>query len=389
MIFSILIRGSGALISFLSMAFIISMLGLDMSGEYFKNIAYSMILATFMSFGMNGVVVKYAQVTTSDDWFKLKKFLIQFSQTVLLVSLIFFIISSFVYLDFWICLMSIVFAMAQMLHVFLIAKGHVNFSYGVFNVFPHFFITLFIWLNPDFIYLYYFLIYCIAFLIMILFVFIKVNKDKPFSNKVIKGWNLNERFDFFQQEFLGQSFTSISLVLVSFNLSNANVATFNIYQKLASVCNIILSVLNQSRLSLCLKYLSSKNFEAIQSESKTIFMKSSIILFLYVISVFILWDIMMGYMVGKNAVDIFPFLILCLTYSVVGYSNISTYILNSYNHAKYVRNVSYLSFFVGLLLFVVLPMYFEILGAVIASCIILINQALLTKLKFVKVTNAK
>lgn len=388
MISAIIIRGGGAFVSFASMSLIIALLGLELSGEYFTFVAYSMILATVISFGMNGIVVKYSQDEVFSDILKFKIFTFDFLQTALVVLFLFGLISLLFHIDFVVFLMGFCFSFAQMIHVFLIAKGHVNFSYFMFNIFPLFFITLFVWLNHNFIYFYYSLFYAAAAFIMFLYLRIKLNKTSQ-NSSTDKKWGISERLDFFQQEILGQSFTSISVVLVSFNLSSANVAIFNFYQKLASVCNIVLSVLNQTRLSVCLGHLSNGMFVEIQKESKKIFINSSIILSLYVVFVFIFWNIITDYIIDSRSINFSPFLILAMSYFLVGYSNISTYILNSHENAKYVRNVSYLSFFIGLLLFTLLPIFYGVLGGVIASSIILINQALLTKFKFLKVTNVR
>ncbi|WP_368084890.1 hypothetical protein [Vibrio splendidus] len=387
MIISLLVRAGGALASLVSTSMIISVLGLNLSGDYFTSVAYALIVATCLSFGVNGVVVKYAKVLPQCRVGIIKFIIINLGISFIPTLVLFFIIQMYVKIHTSILFMAISFSVAQAFHLLLLARNKVNISYCSFNILPHLVVICGMLIDSNYMFNYYIVSYLLSICLMMVF----SSSEDDISNNSYR-YELacfRERANFFQQEILGQAFTSITMVLISLNLNSSSVAIFNIYQKLSSVSNIILSVMNQSKLSKGLDMISSNKWYGLISLSNDIFVKSSIFLSIYTVAIVLMWDFILINVFNINSISVYPFVFLSLSYYLVAKANIATYMLNACGCDEYIRNVSYVTFIVGLLLLLILPSLFGIIGGVLSVGVMLVSQSFLVRMKFVKVFNVK
>ncbi len=280
--------------------------------------------------------------------------------------------------------MALGFSLAQIWHLLLISKGRVNVSYMAMNILPNVLIIIITLLSSEYIYIGYVFSYFFSLIFMVIVSPAENGCSESHHTLNVK---FSERLNFFQQDMLSQVFTSVSTIVVSQTLSNSSVAIFSIYQKLSSVCNIIVSVVNQSFLSQGLDFIAEKKYGSVYLLSKTAFLKSSVYIVAYFIIMACFWEYMERYIFDDIVLDIYPFSFLVICYLFCAYSNVSTYMLNSFKYAYYVKNANYFTFVIGIFSLIIFSMLFDVLGAVLATGIMLVIQSVITRYKFLKVFN--
>ncbi|WP_318418196.1 lipopolysaccharide biosynthesis protein [Photobacterium leiognathi] len=386
MFISLMIRGLSVLSSFASTSLIISELGLHASGEYFSSVAISLVLSTVYSFGINNSIIKYSKKIKGNNLniiiFFIRNLLLTTFPFVILSVVILLFVSSYNWL---IILMGVSYALSQMLQIYLVSISLVNKAYLLFNIIPQLIIVSLVYINKTDIILYYILSYIISFFIMFIVLCLNNNLKENDIEDYYKKNTLpfKERFDFFQQDLLGQMFTSISTIVISTFLSSSDVAIYNIYQKLASVCNVIISVLNQIYLSKVISYLMEDCMFKIFKIRQRIFVTSSLIIGFYIIVVSVFWPIILK-LFHVPDLSRYLFFIICAGYFFVAKANMLSYILNSIGYSSNLRNYSYLTCFLGVFLSSLLSVIWGVDGAIYALFFMLINQSILLIFKFKK-----
>lgn len=389
MLFALIIRGGSVLSSFISTSLIVSILGLNLSGEYFSSVAISLVLSTIYSFGINNSVIKYSRRIKGDYLTKIFFFIrnILFSMVPLVILTLFVFVFVFNY-NILIIFMGITFAIAQMLQIYLVSIALVNVSYLLFNIFPQISIVFCLWIGKYDILIYYIFSYFMSFLLMLFYVNkkskeYKIVEDNKYSDYKEVILPLKERFDFFQQDILGQMFTSISTIVISNFLSNRDVAIFNIYQKLGSVCNVIISVLNQIYLSHAIDYLSKKKYPSILKLRNKIFILSLLLISIYVSSISLCWAWILN-IFNTSELSIYLFIVLSIGYVFVARANLLPYLLNSMGYSSALRNYSYFSCISGVVILSILSYFFGVDGSIWAVVFMLFTQSILLLLKYKK-----
>lgn len=387
MLFALIIRGGSVLSSFISTSLIISILGLNLSGEYFSSVAISLVLSTIYSFGINNSVIKYSKRIKADDLTKIFFFFknVLFSMVPLVILTLFLFLFVFDY-NVLVIFMGVTFAFAQMLQIYLVSIALVNVSYFLFNIVPQIIIVFCLWIEKKDILFYYIFSYFISFILM-LYIINKNNKE--YQNVIDDNDSihedillpLRERFDFFQQDILGQMFTSISTIVISNFLSNRDVAIFNIYQKLGSVCNVIISVLNQIHLSVAIDYLEKKKYLSILKLRNKIFILSLLLISLYVLGVSLCWVWILS-IFDTSDLSIYLFIMISVGYLFVAKANLLPYLLNSIGYSSSLRNYSYFTCISGIIILSILSSFFGINGSIFAIVFMLSIQSILLLLKY-------
>ncbi|WP_439829375.1 lipopolysaccharide biosynthesis protein [Aeromonas veronii] len=372
-----LTRGGGALFALLSSVFIVRFLGNEHSGEYFTLIAYSLFMVTIITYGGNQSMLKQSKhnensISVIYNHIKITVVLSIFiSPAIIILTYVFFDISIFN-----LCMMSLcafAYSLSQQLHHCCIAKEKQEISYLLHAWLPNFLLlTSIFFYNINVLYISYILGYLISFFIQ---GFVILAKDAAFNNVTTFERDLKSRCSFFQQDFIGQIFSSLVIVISSFFIPSADISKLTIYIKVASVCNILISVLNVSVYPVLTRELRMGNKSQALKTLRAHSVLGALFVLLYSVVIIAFWNYIKNWFNVDN-LPMFLILPLLLSYVFVAFSSARQMVLNSFGYEKIVKNYSWVVFIFGMFLLTIGAKFYSIEGALIALSSIVLLQAL-------------
>lgn len=376
-------RGGGAFLALLSSMAVIRFMGEEYGGEYFRLIAYSLFLVTIFTYGGNQSILKntkqneksinviYHHVASTS------KITFFTSPIVILVAyyILFINISNLVIM----CLCAFIYSISQQMHNCCIAKEKQEISYLFHTWLPNIAILASApFKNIHLLYTSYILGYLISFALQALYIIrndISLDKTTPISNEY------KSRHSFFQQDLIGQVFSSLVIIISSPFLSSVEISKLTIYIKIGAVCNIIISLLNVSIYPIITRELrNNNNHIAINTLRKSSWI-SMILVLAYSLIIIIAWDLI-KYSFKINSLSFLLIIPLLSSYSLVAFSSARQMLLNTFGYENIVKNYSWLVFIFGIPTLFVGAKTFSMTGTIIALSSILSLQAILNIINY-------
>lgn len=380
----IIVRGGSSVIALFSTMIIVRVIGASEAGVFFKNYAYALFLSTVIGFGLNSTILKY-YAEYKDNPFGI---LIYIILEVFKIGFPLFLLA-YIYSE-WLCniysldiifLVSITFTISQCCHYFLMANKMNIKAYIFHNWIPNLMLILLISFNKNTSLLHVlFYSYVISIFLFILSYWRLISKRFNLVN--IKNWN--ERINYFQQDILGQVFTSLLVIVSASIISDRDVSLLAIYQKITSVCNILISLFNHTYYPDMLTLIKEDKVSDFKRLMKKNYIRMILLIIVYSFLLFILWGKVKEYFVLDD-LNYGYALLLLVAYVFVSYSNVSTLILNATGHSSVVRKCSWITVSLGLLFVYGLGTLYGLIGIISSLAIMLISQALLTRILLLKV----
>jgi O-antigen/teichoic acid export membrane protein len=386
---SILIsRGGGAIFALVSSVFILKNLGAHDSGVFFTNIAYSMFFVVFITFGGNQSLLKNIKPKQELENILKHHFKVTIKLYVFFVPFAFLIINVIFKIHFYqvllITLCSLVYSISQQLHHCCIAVEKQSSSYIFHTWIPNIIIIVFSFThNINVVLFCYIFGYVLSSILQVLVITFRINTGKK---EVIIRENWSTRADFFQQDMLGQIYTSLIIVIAANYLREVDIAKLSMYIKIASVCNIFIGILNVSSFPKVISKIREGHItESIKLINTMSLIGCSFILF-YSIVVYFSWKEIV-ILLEIESISVNMVVLLIFSYLGIAYSSSRQMLLNSLGYSKWVRNYSWIVFLFGISSLLYMSKNYELKGTVVSLSLILILQAIFNILSFRKVSN--
>ncbi|SMY35964.1 hypothetical protein PAND9192_02292 [Photobacterium andalusiense] len=367
-------RGGAAFLSLISSMFIVRYLGESDAGGYFTELSFATFLSTLVSFGSNGLTLKLVSNRIGNINEIANQNLLFIIKNTVIILIILNVISFFYENNinmYFICVYGCFFSIAQSYQFMLIAKGNAGVSYFLNNWIPSLFVIYAAFFFPNYIYIYTCLGYIVSTLLLYLCLYRMKDHDR-FDKEINDEFKINNRWNYLQQDILGQIYSSFVIILSSNYLSKEDISKLAIYIKLTSVCNIIISIFNMT--------IYHRLFQKIKVKSE--YMSLYILSFLNILGVisfmlplFYFWDYVRSYY--NISIEKEYIFIVFIAYLISGFSGCSQMLLNSMGHDRVVKNISWLTFTVGIILLNYFTYTFNVLGALIALSITISLQSIM------------
>ncbi|EJL7978763.1 hypothetical protein [Vibrio cholerae] len=370
-------RGGGALIALISTVFIVRNFGEGDSGQYFTLVAYSLFLVTIITFGGNQSILKQTKYNENAidviyNHVRLTAIFFIFTSPPIIICGYFFLDISVLKL----CLISfcaLTYSISQQMHYCCIAKEKQEISYLLHAWLPNTLILISAFLNSiDFLYISYILGYFVSSLMQAWVIF----KHDAFLNKKTACNNeLYSRTYFFQQDVIGQVFSSLVIIISSLFMYSSDISQLTIYIKISSVCNIMISVVNISAYpSLRKEIINGK--ESLARKNLRIYSLlgvASVLIYSAVIVTF--WSNIRNWF-NVDSLPLFLIFPLLFSYTVAALSSVRQMLLNTFGYERVVKNYSWIVFFLGMIFLVIGAEFYSVKGVLIALSNTVLLQAL-------------
>ncbi|MCA6914331.1 hypothetical protein LF941_02870 [Pectobacterium versatile] len=371
-------RGGAAGLALLSSIFITRELSSEQSGSYFTVIAYSLFYSTVVSFGANGVSLLLSAKNTISSLsiavYNIKCMAFR-SFLFLPVFILFTILDFFPYqFNFYVFLIGAGFALSQSLQYILIANNKQVEAYFIHGCLSNVFIIIGV-LTKDIDLALFF--HVLSFFITSLLQFLIIKKNSPLEISIISNeFTSKDRFNYFQQDALGQIYTSLTLVFASWYLKPHDIAILAVLLKLSSVCNIFIGAVNTVFYPDAIKMYMSGHLTALKHLWFKNALLNVIFVMLYSLVLWFSWSFIIK--TFKLEVNYFNSLALNFAYIFVGLSAFSQLFLNSTGKSGVVKNATWFTCFIGSVLINVTALLFGYDFVVYSLSLTLVIQSSIT-----------
>ncbi|MUK49033.1 efflux RND transporter permease subunit [Aliivibrio fischeri] len=369
------IRGVGALLALTFTALAVRVLGGDIAGEFFSQIAWAILISTFISMGSNGLIMRESSKLRKVSFYLVFVFILRALKNTFLLSPLFIFLYLYFDVGIYIFLSSIFYSLSQMIYFYYISIGKVNLSYVFFMWVPNIYLSVIIvfFNKSNFMFQYFFsytLVFCFFCLGIVYFL-------KPSNDDEKYKFSFENSRSYFIQDIIGQVFNSIFLVIASNFLTSLELSKLALYQKLSSVLNIIISIISLSTFKQSVDSIKENKGHAIDVCNKN---AKLLIIFMVLYSVFLylFWDKLMDIFSIYN-MNYYLFLVLMISYLFVGYANSSTLILNTFGKENILRDFSLINFIISIISIFIFGCYLGLEGFIFSLAMSLIIQSLIQR----------
>ncbi|HFG1937213.1 TPA: hypothetical protein ACGF3Q_003714, partial [Vibrio cholerae] len=268
---------------------------------------------------------------------------------------------------------ALTYSISQQMHHCCIAKEKQEISYLLHAWLPNTLILISAFLNSiDFLYISYILGYFVSSLMQAWVIF----KHDAFLNKKTACNNeLYSRTYFFQQDVIGQVFSSLVIIISSLFMYSSDISQLTIYIKISSVCNIMISVVNISAYpSLRKEIINGKELLARKNlRIYSLLGVASVLIYSAVIVTF--WSNIRNWF-NVDSLPLFLIFPLLFSYTVAALSSVRQMLLNTFGYERVVKNYSWIVFFLGMIFLVIGAEFYSVKGVLIALSNTVLLQAL-------------
>lgn len=356
----------------------------DNSSSFFFTQSLCVLSSFFSVFGLNGYSMQRAvKVEKNEKTYLVVASVETLARTLLFVMPILIIASIFFELDINYFLVPLIlgYSISSNVYNYLLGKHKQIFSIFWFVLFPNLLLLTLTILSfdIDLISIIYSVYYIFCFFIM--FSNVPGNISIRFLKKIklrVSFYDYKQRVDFFIQEILGQVFTSVSIVIAGIVLVSGELNNFILYNKVFSVCALIIGSINISIAPQVAKVFIERN----SSKGNGLINKyGSMSATLVFIALFI------GGVIISNWRELLPglevdsiFMTFSIAYLIVAFCSCSHYVLNILGMQKKVRKISIVSALFGMTFMFLLGNLFGVAGVVIGLSLALVLQAMLCRI---------